>query len=184
MIEAWLIGKIGARAFKLLPYLALLAGLVAAAWAVRNWHVHAVNAAYTRGSDEQVAADGRAVTRAFVAANAAQDKLIAKLTADQSIISGKAEHDLSAANDDIDRRAAELRRLRAQAQAAAGRAVDGSAVAVPGAASLVDDAACTKAGGVPFDAALLMATDAEHDAAKLRGLQGWLAEQRDAWPAK
>jgi len=176
--------SLSALQVKLVGAAVLLLLLFGAAWTVRSWHVNAVDAAYTQGSKDQAVADEKAFVEALVASKTKQNKTIADLTAKQTAITERKSDELAQATDIIDRRAAELRRMHRQAQAEKARGAGGSdpSAAVSKAASAADDAACTQAGGVPFDAALALAVDAEHDAAKLTKLQEWILEQEAAWP--
>jgi hypothetical protein len=163
---------------RLLPFV----GVALIALAVWHWYSDKVAAAYERGSNEQNAADGRAVTRAFIAATAEQHATVIAAVAKSDAISKEKAHDLASDTSDTDRAAAAIGMRHDARQAALSAAGNGGAVALPGAGPVADEAACATEGGLPFNAALALATDAEHDADTLRALQGWVRDQAAAWP--
>lgn len=159
-------------------YALALLGLLAGLWL---WHTSKVDDAYVAGAAAQAQVDTIAVKKAAVAAAAKQDKTIADLTAKQTKINQERDHALTEAHGDIDRLAAALK-LRHEAKTNPGGARRDKAAAVPSPARLAADAACAAGGWLSFDSSLLMATDAEHDAAQLRELQAWVIAQQKAWP--
>lgn len=165
---AWALARIADVSIPRWAWEALAA--VAALAAVWFWHDAKVHAAYEAGSAAQLAADSRAVTRAFVRANAEQHRAVVAERVRLAANNERAEHANAAKNDDIDRALA-ARKLRRASAAAAGRAVEGGAATGPGSAGEPDDAATPRLDMVEVEADDVAA--AAKDAAQLEDLISW-----------
>lgn len=155
-------------------------GAAAALFAVWHWHAVEVRAAYTRGSDAQLAADGRAVLKAFVAANTAQQARIDALTPRQGAIS-KGTTDAVDQADAAASAAVRAWRVRhAAPRAAAGCAVEHPSAAIPDATGGDRAADAADAGAISVDPQVI--ADAAIDAGQALACRAWVLEQQAIWP--
>jgi hypothetical protein len=159
-----------------------LAALLVGGLVIWHWHGGAVAAAYARGSAEQRQIDEARVRQASAAAEAGQNALRAALKQRQVEFTKGTNDALLAKHDDLARRYDDLRLRWAAYRADQGRAGEGRATAVPGAAAGLDDAACAATGWVSFDAAAAAAQAADTAIARDDAWRAWVTAQRAAWP--
>jgi hypothetical protein len=154
-----------------------------AAWsAVTAWHARQIERVADAARSEQAALDTAAFAEVAEEARRLQDRLVAATAARAAKITGKVDHDHATAVADIDRAVAAKLREQAAREARARRAGDDQATAIPAAAGGDPEAHCAATGWLPFGRALMMARDAEKDAAQARACAAWVSEQAAAWP--
>ncbi|WP_426163133.1 hypothetical protein [Sandarakinorhabdus sp. DWP1-3-1] len=169
---AALAARFGPKVLRILAVIALLAGLI---FAAHRWHGGRVDALVAAARKEQREADATAVAKAFAAATAERARLNAAIAARDAKIRETTDAALRHEQADNARRTADLGRLWRARRADPGRPGNADLPGPASAASLAADAACTAAGGIPFEPALAVVTDAENDAARLRAWQAWWA---------
>ncbi|KPF73302.1 hypothetical protein IP88_09560 [alpha proteobacterium AAP81b] len=147
-----------------------------------RWHQGKVAAAFTKGVQQQAAADRGAIETATAAAEAAQAARIAALTAQQSRISKGTDDALAETRADLARRGDNLRLRWAAARAVGGGPGASATIALPAAAAGPLDTACPAAGWVAFDTAAAAAAAADEALAKDDAWIAWAAAQAAAWP--
>jgi hypothetical protein len=186
MIAAIAAGLDGLSAIRWVRKIGIVIGALLALWLawgqVIAWHDRKITAVADAARTEQAALDTAAFAQVADEARQLQERLVAAQTVKATAITGKVDHDHSTAVADIDRAVAAKLREQAAREARARRPGEDAATAIPATAGGDPEAYCTAAGWLPFGRALMMAADAEKDAAQARSCAAWVSEQAAAWP--
>lgn len=157
--------------------MALLLGMM-----VWRWHSGAVHEAFVKGGIEQLAVDEKRFRQASLAAERQQEAVRSALKRRQLAISKGTDDALLAKHADLARRYDDLRLRWAAYRADQGGPGESGTIALPGAASVADDAACAARGWVSFDTAAAAAEAADTAIARDDAWRAWVTAQAAAWP--